>query len=114
VRIRAKKLRYAVEFFSGLFPGKKRAKRCQETLSALRDLQDSLGALNDLARREILSSHGTQETGTGRDPLTGAYVAPKVFTARVSYAAQAPRAAQLLQEAESAFKRFCGVKPFWD
>ena len=114
LRIRAKKLRYAVEFFSGLFPGKQRAKRCEETLSALRDLQDSLGALNDLARREVISSHGTQGTGTGREPLSGAGVAPKAFAARVSFAAQAPRVAQLLRQAERAFKRFRAVKPFWE
>ena len=114
LRIRAKKLRYAVEFFSGLFPGRNRAKRCRETLSALQGLQDSLGALNDLARREILCSHGIQGTGPGGHPLTGAGAAPKAFVARVSFAAQTARVAQLLQEAESTFKRFCGVKPFWE
>ncbi len=107
MRIRAKKLRYAVEFFSSVFPGKKPRKRCEESLSALRDLQDSLGALNDLARREVIRSHGRPST-------TAAGAVPKAFAARVSFGAQGPRVAQLLQEAECAFKRFCGVKPFWD
>lgn len=112
LRIRAKKLRYAVEFLPGLFPGRKRAKRYRETLSALQDLQDSLGAINDLARRKILYSHGTHGTRAGGYPLIGA--APKAFAARVNFTAETARVAQLLQEAESAFKRFCRVKPFWE
>lgn len=113
LRIRGKKLRYVVEFFSGLFPGKKRAKRCRDTLSALKDLQDPLGALNDLARREVLSFHSTQVTGPEGGPLSDDGPAPKAFVARVSLAAQRARVAQLLHEAESAFRRFCAIKPFW-
>jgi inorganic triphosphatase YgiF len=114
LRIRAKKLRYAIEFFAALFPGKKRAKRCRETLAALHELQDALGALNDLARREALYAHGALMTAPSGGPLSGTGVAPKAFTARVSFAAQATRVAQLLRQAESAFKRFRTVKPFWE
>lgn len=45
LRIRAKRLRYAAEFFRGLHPGK-RARRYLRRLSAL---QDVLGELNDVA-----------------------------------------------------------------
>ena len=45
VRIAAKKARYAMEFFQGLYPGG-RAKRSVQRLSAL---QDALGWLNDAA-----------------------------------------------------------------
>jgi len=44
-RIDIKKLRYAVDFFAGLFP----AKRGQRLLPLLAALQDRLGALNDIA-----------------------------------------------------------------
>jgi len=44
-RIDIKKLRYAVDFFSGLYP----AKRGQRLLPLLAALQDRLGALNDIA-----------------------------------------------------------------
>lgn len=44
-RIDIKKLRYAVDFFSGLYP----AKRGQRLLPLLAALQDRLGALNDVA-----------------------------------------------------------------
>ena len=114
VRIRAKKLRYAVGFFSEIFPGKGRAKRCRDTLSALEDLQDSLGALNDLAQQEDLSAHDTEGTAPTGVPITGTGAAAHAFAAPLSSAAREARTAQLLHEAERAFKRFCAVKPFWE
>ena len=45
LRIAAKKLRYAAEFFSGLYPGKATKRHIQ----ALSRLQDEFGALNDQA-----------------------------------------------------------------
>jgi triphosphatase len=114
LRIRAKKLRYLIEFFSDLFPGKKRAKRCRVILSALKDLQDSLGALNDLARREVLSFDRAWATGLRAGSLTGPDAVPKAFEARVAFAAQGTRVAQLLHEAKRAFKRFCSARPFWE
>lgn len=45
----AKKLRYASEFFAALFDGKRERRRHKRFLAALEDLQDHLGALNDLA-----------------------------------------------------------------
>ena len=51
LRIRAKRLRYATEFFAGTFPREASAKRRQESLAALKDVQDALGGLNDLATR---------------------------------------------------------------
>jgi len=50
MRIAAKKLRYAGEFFSSLFPGKP----ARAYTSALGALQDVLGALNDAATTERL------------------------------------------------------------
>jgi len=114
LRIRAKKLRYIVEFASDLFPGKKRAKRCRAILSSLENLQDSLGALNDLARREVLAFDRVWASGPTAGSLTGRKVALKAFEARVAYASQGTRVAQLLHEAKRAFKRFSSVRPFWE
>lgn len=50
VRIAAKKLRYAAEFFSSLFP----RKRTQRYIDALAALQDILGVMNDSATTVIL------------------------------------------------------------
>lgn len=49
VRKDAKKLRYASEFFASLFDNKKSTRRRKRFLSAMEDLQETLGALNDLA-----------------------------------------------------------------
>lgn len=49
VRKDAKKLRYASEFFASLFDRKREQRRHRRFVSALEELQDRLGALNDLA-----------------------------------------------------------------
>jgi triphosphatase len=56
LRIRAKKLRYGIEFFTSVFPSKKNKERREAALSALKDLQSGLGGLNDVATREKLMS----------------------------------------------------------
>jgi triphosphatase len=54
LRIAVKKLRYAIEFFAPLFPGKKEARR-RALARALKDLQGCLGVLNDIMAHERLS-----------------------------------------------------------
>ncbi len=60
LRIAVKKLRYCKEFFMGLYP----ARRSRAYLAALRDLQESLGHLNDVAVAEALLG---ELTGRGGD-----------------------------------------------
>ena len=95
VRIRAKGLRYATEFFAVTFPGKKNAKRRAKSLAALGDLQDSLGALNDIVIRQSLLA--------ASDAPATEHV-PK---------ADAVQAEKHLKDAERAFARFTDIKPFW-
>jgi CHAD domain-containing protein len=97
LRIRAKNLRYAVEFFAGIFPGGENAKRRESALTALKELQDQLGALNDLAQREALVANG-HNLGHHADGL----LAPK--EADVD---------QLLDRAQKAHADFSAVKSFW-
>jgi len=52
LRIQAKKLRYASEYFTETFPGKKSARRCKRFVFSLEKLQDALGDLNDIAVHE--------------------------------------------------------------
>jgi inorganic triphosphatase YgiF len=54
VRIAGKKLRYAAEFFAGLYAGKKAGRRREAFLDALEDMQTQLGHLNDLASGRAL------------------------------------------------------------
>jgi triphosphatase len=97
LRIRAKNLRYAVEFFARVFPGEKNAARREAALAALKDLQDQLGALNDLAQREALAANG-HDLGDH------------------AYGLLTPKAAdvdQLLDRAQKAHADFAKVKSFW-
>ncbi len=97
LRMRAKDLRYVIEFFASLFPGKKHAKRREATLAALEKLQDTLGALNDLtARKEIMPNEINQSAH-----------------ARRLMATQESKAEELLAEAKAACAKFGKVKPFW-
>lgn len=57
VRKDAKKLRYASEFFAGLFDGKKRRRRQAKFIAALEEVQTGLGDLNDLVAAPGLLAH---------------------------------------------------------
>lgn len=62
VRKCAKKLRYAAEFFGPLFDGKKETRRRKRLLEAMGELQDHLGALNDLVTGPaVLEKHGLSD-----------------------------------------------------
>lgn len=54
----AKKLRYAGEFFASLFDDKRGVRRHKRFMASMEELQDHLGALNDLASGpEVLEKH---------------------------------------------------------
>jgi triphosphatase len=99
LRIRAKRLRYATEFFAGTFEGGTSVKRRAEALSALKDLQDALGGLNDIATRHTLIAHGADE--------------PDQPTPHHGIMASGHQAETLLHKAEEAFACFVRAKPFW-
>jgi CHAD domain-containing protein len=53
-RIRVKKIRYAVEFFEGLFPSKQEQAKLARLSKHLKKIQGALGSLNDfVAHREM-------------------------------------------------------------
>ena len=96
LRIAAKTLRYAIEFFASLFPGGKNTKRRQAALSALKDLQIALGALNDIVARENFMSEGQALHGHALQHALS----------------KEHKVEALLDEAVSAYDRFAAVKPF--
>jgi CHAD domain-containing protein len=56
LRIRVKKIRYAVEFFETLFPSKREKKQLARLSRHLKKIQDALGGLNDfVAHREMVA-----------------------------------------------------------
>jgi inorganic triphosphatase YgiF len=102
LRIRAKRLRYATEFFAATFPGETSNGLRQASLAALKEVQDALGGLNDLATRQALIADGL---AVDAEEAEGA-------AAQTRHAA--PHTEEtLLRQAEQAFAQFAAVKPFW-
>lgn len=99
LRIRAKRLRYAAEFFADLFPARRRRARY---LEALEQLQDRLGELNDLAV--------ARDRIPGEAQLDDADVA---FAAGRVIGRRERDEAALLAAAVKACRRFHDATPFW-
>jgi triphosphatase len=98
-RIAAKKLRYAAEFFSSLYPvGKSRA-----FVRTLANLQDVLGVLNDITVTENLLRHliGNRPDRTLDEAL-------HIFTGW-----NACNAMHSLENMDKAWRSFAAEKPFW-
>jgi inorganic triphosphatase YgiF len=101
LRLRGKTLRYAAEDLATLFPD--HPKRADRFIKATRALQDSLGALNDLATREALAREVALSSG---EPEAA-------FAAGRLTAGGDEREAGLLVEAQGAYVTFVEAKPFW-
>ena len=107
IRIEAKKLRYASEFFLELFSGRKHRKRYQAFIAALGDLQARLGELNDIQNEQEIAA----ELASHKTTL--------VPRSRASHAAASHLGGQdkpttaLLISACQAHQRFLDAKPFW-
>lgn len=97
VRKDAKKLRYASEFFSPLFSRKREQRRQRRFVAALEELQDHLGALNDLATAPgVLQRLGLGDQVGAADILAGDSGKKK-----------------LLRRAEDAHDELFDTKKFW-
>ncbi|MFC7399735.1 CHAD domain-containing protein [Chelatococcus sp. GCM10030263] len=102
LRIAAKKLRYAAELFAELFPGREARSRYRALVTALRNVQDHLGRLNDtvVAYREV-------------DALIGDASGPHSFAAGFVAGRKTRGDETHLTKALAAYERFAATKPFW-
>ena len=71
LRIAIKKLRYALNFFESLFGRNRSAKRLSRYKDCLKNLQDNLGALNDIAVHQRLARDLAGENGRKRALTVG-------------------------------------------
>jgi CHAD domain-containing protein len=111
LRIQAKKLRYASEFFAGVFPGKKATKRRKTFVAHLEKLQDALGDLNDIAVHHVLTERIVDEqnvSGKPRDDCTRMAFAAGRLAGR-----EEARTASVVKGAVYAHRAFAKTKPFW-
>jgi triphosphatase len=108
LRIRTKKLRYATEFYKAVFPGKKNGKRRTAFLSALKDMQDCFGELNDIFVHEKLAA------GLAKTPAAdAANLSPRRFAAELLTGHEAARFEPVLSAAKHAFRAFAKLEPYW-
>ena len=108
LRIQAKKLRYAAEFYKTVFPGKKKQKRRETFLSALKDMQDCLGDLNDVIVHEKLTT-GIAKASIERSTRPSR----RLFAAGLLTGHEEARFKPLLAAAEHAYRDFRKLKPYW-
>jgi CHAD domain-containing protein len=105
LRIQAKKLRYAVEFFADLFSGKRADKQKKRFLDAIECVQDRLGELNDIVVHErLIGTMGANRRRAGGDGAFAAGLLSGREDARIDAAMAA---------AGKALSRFAKVRPFW-
>ena len=104
LRIQTKKLRYAAEFFAGLFSDKRSLKRKNKLLPALERLQDALGDLNDIAVDEKIIT----ETGMRRRSDARQAFATGLLTGREDARFEAAMATSV-----EAYGELMQSKPFW-
>ena len=99
LRIQVKKLRYAAEFFSGLFQNKKAMRRQKKFMPALERLQDGLGDLNDIAVDERL--------------IASAAVPKRAFAAGLLTGREEARENAALSNAIDGYTKLVKAKSFW-
>jgi inorganic triphosphatase YgiF len=96
LRITAKKLRYAAEFFGSLYDSKAQTRRHKRFIAAMEGLQDQLGSLNDLATAPDMLSELDLSNVAGAEDLVSAADKDK-----------------LLHDAAEAHDIFVDAKRFW-
>ena len=92
MRIQAKKLRYACDFFASLFDGAAADGRAAFA-ARIAALQDALGAVTDIATARSLTAKVVQPHGAAPRDLRGAYAAGVVMGERQAGEARAMKAA---------------------
>lgn len=109
IRINAKKLRYASEFFASIFPSKKATKQRRAFAKSLKRLQSSLGDLNDFKVHDELNKHlvFSKRINAGRGRRR------RAFAAGVIAGNERSRSAPLLKTAKRALRDVATGNRYW-
>ncbi len=110
LRIRAKRMRYALEFFGDLYDARKDERDAY--LATLKAMQDCLGALNDLnvAREKGLALAEGGGRAAGESETEGAQQA---FAAGLMIGARAVSEKIMLKQADRQYAALMDAKRFW-
>jgi inorganic triphosphatase YgiF len=107
LRIAVKKLRYASDFFGSLFAGRKAKKRLPDFKARLTDLQDRLGALNDIKVHQKLAP----KLVAGKPRAKAARA--QAFAIGVVSGREQGEIEPLLNAADKDARKFSYIRPFW-
>jgi len=108
LRIAAKKLRYADEFFAGLYDRRRAQHRLERHGEALKALQSALGKLNDM------QVHNKMAGDFVRTKRRAKKKPQKAFALGLISGEDHARAAGLMHTATKAGKHLTATKPFWN
>jgi triphosphatase len=108
LRIAMKKLRYASEFFSSLFAGRKRDARLKRFSKTLERLQDALGRLNDIASHKHVAGQLIRSNMPARQQLE------KALAMGFIEGQEQIQAACCLNAARKAAGRLAEAPLFWE
>ena len=107
LRIAVKKLRYASDFFGRLFASRRAKKRLPSFKARLTDLQDCLGALNDIKVNQKLAA----KPAAGKPPAKAARA--QAFAIGVVSGREQSEIEPLLNAADKDARKFLHARPFW-
>ncbi len=106
LRIDAKKLRYAAEFFASIYRGRKPTKQRRAFMTALGRLQDSLGELNDM----IVAAMARKTLFEGLEPIFAAKLAAQLDELLADHEKSRGK---LLKAACRSLARVAGATAWW-
>jgi triphosphatase len=109
-RIQVKKARYAGEFFSSIFNDRKSIRRRKRIFSALAQLQDSLGRINDIVTHRALF---TDIINHPRRGLTAEQNHQRAYASGLIIGDQQARIPALIDDARKAYANVDSAKSFW-
>jgi CHAD domain-containing protein len=110
LRLRAKRMRYVIEFTESVFGDGKNSKRIDSALTSLKCLQSNLGALNDIASQKGIFDRIAAMPAN--NPKKRQRLDPSV-AARLIFENQKRRMRKLLKKSVEAYDQFERMKPFW-
>jgi len=109
LRLRAKRMRYTIEFTRSLYDKKSNRKCIERVLKDLGKLQSALGNLNDIASRKSIVERIVAERKHSRKDKPGT-------TSRLAVMIsgdQEKQKSKQLDKAAKAFDKLENIKPFW-
>jgi triphosphatase len=106
LRIRFKKFRYSCEFFGSLFDSRKMNHRRRRFNDYLADLQDNLGALNDISVHQKMATALVAERTSTRHPR-------RDFAAGIVSGREQGEIEALVKTVSKTARKLSKMRPFW-